>query len=319
LPAIAETLRIATFNTELARKGPGILLRDILKGSDSQILAVMDTIIAARPDVIAVQGFDYDLQNAALGAFADALKARGLDYPYYFAAPPNAGLQSDIDLDGDGKLGGPGDAQGYGRFFGQGSMAVLSQYPIDTPNVQDFSAILWKDLPKNLFPGTQSSPFPSAAAYEVQRLSSNGHWVVPVDHPDFGRFHILTFHASPPVFDGPEDRNGRRNHDEVAFWSQYLDGAFGPAPEGNFILMGDANLDPERGDGRSEAMQALLNHPKLQDPLDTSTTVDWSQTGKMRVDYVLPSRDWTVVDAQVAPENAAASRHRLVVIELAKP
>ena len=319
LPAIAETLRVATFNTELSRKGPGILLRDILKGSDVQILAVMDTIIAARPDVITLQGFDYDLQNAALGAFANGLKERGLDYPYHFAAPPNAGLQTDIDLDGDGDPGGPGDAQGYGRFFGQGSMAVLSRHPIDTSMVQDYSIVLWKELPDNLYPMTQSGPFPSAAAHEIQRLSTNGHWVLPIDHPEMGRIHILTFHASPPVFDGPEDRNGRRNHDEVAFWSHYLGGAFGPAPNEAFILMGDANLDPDRGDGRSIAIQNILDHPALQDPAPASTTVAWPQTGKMRVDYVLPSRDWAIVDAQVAPLNEAASRHSLVWVALKKP
>ena len=29
-------------------------------------------------------------------------------------------------------------------------------------------------------------------------------------------------HPTPPAFDGPEDRNGRRNHDEIRFWSDYL-------------------------------------------------------------------------------------------------
>jgi endonuclease/exonuclease/phosphatase family metal-dependent hydrolase len=134
-----------------------------------------------------------------------------------------------------------------------------------------------------------------------------------------GRFDILTFHASPPVFDGPEDRNGRRNHDEVTFWSLYLDGAFGKAPDTPFVLLGDANLDPHRGDGRSVAMQRLLDHPSLQDPLPTSTTVEWSQTGKMRVDYALPSQGWSVSNADVAPKNPAASRHHLVWVDLTKP
>ncbi|MGJ8626313.1 MAG: endonuclease/exonuclease/phosphatase family protein [Sulfitobacter sp.] len=312
-------MRIATFNTELARKGPGILLRDILKGSDPQITAVMDTIVFAQADVIALQGFDYDLHNTALAAFADALRQRGIEYTYHFAAPSNAGLQTDVDLDGDGKLGGPGDAQGYGRFFGQGGMAILSRYPINTKEVQDFSTLLWKDLPDNLFPTLQSGPFPSDEAFNAQRLSSHGHWVVPIEHPAMGRFHLLTFHASPPVFDGPEDRNGKRNHDEVAFWGKYLSGAFGAAPAARFVLASDANLDPDRGDGRSEAIQALLNHPTLQDPLAGTTTVEWAETGEMRVDYVLPSRDWTVLDAGITPENLTASRHRLVWVDLKIP
>ena len=259
------------------------------------------------------------MQNTALIAFKDAIKLGGLNYHYHFAAGPNAGLMTDIDLDGDGKLGGPGDAQGYGRFYGQGSMAILSRHPIDIPQVQDFSPFLWKDLPGNIFPQVQSQPFPSTAAYDIQRLSSNGHWVVPIDHSDLGRFHILTFHASPPVFDGPEDRNGRRNHDEVAFWLRYLDGAFGPTPTIPFVLLGDANLDPDKGDGRSVAIQHLLDHSLLQDPLPNSTTVEWTQTGKLRADYALPSQDWLILDAQVTPENPTASRHHLVWVDLTKP
>lgn len=291
-------------------------MRDIVKGSDPQIDAVIETLITARSDIVALQGFDYDLQNSALSALAAELTARGLDYPYLFAAPPNAGLQTKIDLDGDGRLGGPGDAQGYGTYYGQGSMAVLSRFPIALTEIQDHSPFLWKDLPENLFPQLQTGPFPSPAAHQIQRLSSHGHWVLPIDHPDLGRFHLLTFHAAPPVFDGPEDRNGRRNHDEVAFWTRYLDGALGSAPKDKFILLGDANLDPDRGDGRSVAIQGLLTHPRLQDPLSGSKTVHWPQTGDMRVDYVLPSADWKVVSAEVAAANSQASRHRLIVVEL---
>ena len=27
---------------------------------------------------------------------------------------------------------------------------------------------------------------------------------------------------TPPAFDGEEDRNGRRNHDEIRFWVDYV-------------------------------------------------------------------------------------------------
>ncbi len=37
--------------------------------------------------------------------------------------------------------------------------------------------------------------------------------------------HLLASHPTPPAFDGPEDRNGRRNHDEIRFWNDYLDRA----------------------------------------------------------------------------------------------
>lgn len=309
---------MATFNTELFRKGPGLLLRDILKGDDPQITAVLDTLAAADADIVTLQGFDYDLEGRALTAFAAALADQTAPYPYTFATPPNAGRMTGADLNMDGKLGGAADAQGYGRFFGQGAMAILSRHPIAVSDVQDYSALLWRDVPDNIYPMTKTGPWGGDATHALQRLSSHNHLVFPIDHPDLGRIHILTFHAGPPVFDGPEDRNGRRNHDEVMFWQHYLNGSFNGPPDQQFILMGDANLDPAKGDGRSIAITTLLADPRLQDPLPDQSTVLWAQTGPMRVDYVLPSADWRVTDAAVLPANPNASRHQLVWVDLAR-
>ena len=78
---------------------------------------------------------------------------------------------------------------------------------------------------------------------------------------------LLCWYATPPVFDGPEDRNGRRNHDEAAFWLRLLAGELTwPPPEGPFVLLGQSNLDPVDGEGLRGAMDALLDHPALQDP-----------------------------------------------------
>ncbi|WP_299408490.1 endonuclease/exonuclease/phosphatase family protein [uncultured Roseobacter sp.] len=338
--ASAETLRVATFNTELQRKGPGLLLRDIARGEDDQIIATLRVIAEANADVIALQGFDYDLTGAALSAYVDALAATGIEYPYQFAARPNTGMPTGLDMDGDGYLGDPRDGQSYGQFSGQGGMAVLSRHPIDHATVQDFSAMLWRDVPEALLPQTDAGPFPSEAAQAVQRLSTTGHWVVPVDVPELGRVTLMTFHASPPVFDGPEDRNGRRNHDEIMFWHHYLDGAFGPAPADRFVLLGDFNQDRRGGEGIKAAINATLEDPRLQDPMpesmgsvlvsdDAFDTVDWTDPvpGNLRVDYVLPSSDWRVVDAGVLwpdPETemgqiaATASRHRLVWVDITR-
>ena len=53
------------------------------------------------------------------------------------------------------------------------------------------------------------------------RLSSKSHWDLPVR---IGRrtVHVLASHPTPPTFDGPEDRNGTRNHDEIRFWAEYV-------------------------------------------------------------------------------------------------
>lgn len=335
-PAAGDALRVATYHSALKRDGPGLLLRDIVRGEDAQVQAVMSVLTTVRPDILALQSFDYDLNLTALGAFADALRAAGLDYGHILSLRPNTGIPTGLDMDGDGRRAEPRDAQSYGRFSGQGGMAILSRYPILTDEVQDYTDMLWRDFPDALLPETDGAPFPSDAALSVQRLSTTGHWVVPVDVPDIGRVDLMTFHASPPVFDGPEDRNGRRNHDEITFWLNYLDGTFGPAPQDRFILLGDFNQDPDEGEGIKEAIRSVLADPRLQDPApqstgsatstgDTTDTVDWDDPvpGNMRVDYVLPSADWRVIATGVHwPEGeagevaATASRHRLVWVDL---
>src|SRR5690606_4370838 len=65
------------------------------------------------------------------------------------------------------------------------------------------------------------APFHPDGVWAQLRLSSKSHWDVPVDTP-LGRLHFLVSHPTPPVFDGPENRNGLRNHDEIRLWAEYL-------------------------------------------------------------------------------------------------
>lgn len=321
----ADTIRIATYNTELHRDGPGLFLRDLARGEDEQIAAVLAVIARADADVLALQGIDYDLTGEALSRFADAA-----GYPHHFALRPNTGLPTGLDMDGDGRLGGPRDAQGYGRFSGQGGMAILSRLPIDIDNVQDLSGLLWVDAPEPLLPEVGGEPFPSAPAQAAQRLSTTGHWIVPINTTD-GPFHLMTFHASPPVFDGPEDRNGKRNHDEVRLWQHLLDGTVGTPPPGAFVIAGDANLDPRDGSGLHSGIIDLLQDQRLSDLSPRghfgTDTVDWRDPvpGDLRVSYVLPSTHWSALDSGVlwpSPDDpfadtvATASRHRLVWADL---
>ncbi|MEY8840610.1 endonuclease/exonuclease/phosphatase family protein [Cribrihabitans sp. XS_ASV171] len=341
-PAIvlAEPVRVASFNTELGGEGPGLMLRDIERGTD-KVRDVVEVIAAVRPDILALQGIDWDHDGAGLAALAKRLSAAGLDYPFRHASRPNGGLASGVDLDGDGRLGGPGDAQGWGDYTGRNGIAVLSRFPI-AEGRRDFTGTLWRDVPGAILPRhPDGSPFPTDKAQAVQRLSSTAHWLLPIETPE-GVLWLMTFQATPPVFDGPEDRNGLRNRDEIRFWKVFLDGQLGPAPTTHFVIAGGANLDPWDSDGRRETMRALLSDPRIQDPEsrsdgaasagsqghrgeDALDTVDWDGVGRLRVDYVLPSRDWTVTDAGVywpAPESPGhaaalgASRHRLVWVDV---
>jgi hypothetical protein len=325
--AQAETIRIATYHMELSRRGPGLLLRDIATREDPQVEAAARVIAAADADVILLLGIDFDLELKALGAFADRVAASGAGYPYRFALRPNTGMATGLDLDGDGRRGGPGDAQGFGRFAGQGGMAILSRLPLG--EARDASTLLWRDLPGAILPEGMAPE-----VLKAQRLATTGFWEVPVQTPG-GPLWLLAWHATPPVFDGAEDRNGRRNHDETAFWLQRLDGRLGPAIPDRFVLLGDANLDPARDEGRPDALRALLAHPRLQDAVprgaEGAATADFSARegpGKMRVDYVLPSAAfrlagsgviWPEPDDPLRATAESASRHRLVWVDVTLP
>ena len=295
------------------------MLRDI-GAEDPAVAAIAAQIVTAAPDVLVLTDFDYDLDGLALAAFLDQLGDR---FSYAYASRPNAGIATGLDLDGNGRSGEARDAQGYGRFAGDGGLAVLSRYPIDADAVTDFSDLLWRDLPGAVLPQTATGPFLEPEVQAVLRLSSTVHWVVPVILPDGPPLHLLAWAATPPVFDGPEDMNGLRARDELRLWEVLLDGGFGPPPI-DFVLTGNSNLDPLAGDGDRAAMAAFLRRPDLTDAHDGQVNADWGAEGPgaLRVSYVLPAATWRVVAAgtqEVSDSDAAlVGPHRLVWVEIAR-
>jgi hypothetical protein len=315
-----------------------LLLRDIQRDEDPNIAAIISVIQTIDPDILLLTDFDYDADHLALGAFAQALGG----YTHTFTTEPNTGQATGLDLDENGYLGDARDAMAYGRFAGDGGMAILSRFSIG--KVTDLSATLWRDVPGATLPIHSQAE----QVYAIQRLSNGGHWIVPVTTPD-GPLSLLAFSASPPVFDGPEDRNGLRNRDELRMWNLVLDGYAGETPA-HFVIAGNANLDPVDGDGYAEDMAAFLADPRLQDPQPASEgamraadpdhlgnpahdTADWPDTrpGNLRVSYVLPAATWTVIGAGVfwpAPDDPLiailgddgllAGPHRLVWADITR-
>jgi len=296
-------------------------------------------------DIVVLTAMDWDSGNAALAALAETLRETGVDYPYRFAGPGNSGLETGLDLDGNGRTGEPRDAQGFGWFTGQAGLAILSRFPLC--GVQDLSHVIWAQMPGATLPRwPDGSAFPSEQAQEVQRLSSTSHWIVPAVI-DGTRVDLLAWSATPPVFDGPEDRNGLRARDELRLWRHVLDDRIGAVSE-RFVIIGNSNLDPSDGDGDSAAMQAFLDDPRIIDPRPASVggaqaadpeqrgdpaldTADWPDgaPGNLRVSYVLPSANLDVAGAGVfwpgqdAPGRAllgedglAAGPHRMVWVDL---
>ena len=204
-------------------------------------------------------------------------------YPHRFVAPSNTGIPSGYDLNHDGIVCGPDDAFGFGFFPGQYGMAVYSMYPIDSQNLRTFQLFLWKDMPGALLPRwPDGTDWYSPEELEVFRLSSKSHWDVPV-LVGGKTVHFLVSHPTPPVFDGPEDRNGTRNHDEIRFWADYVipsrsgyiyddNGDYGGLTTGDlFVVAGDQNADPVDGDSTPGAIQQLLEHPLVNTKVTPSS------------------------------------------------
>ena len=338
-------VRFSTFNASLNRNSPGELRSDLSTPANAQAATVAEIIQRARPDVLLINEFDFDPQ--ALVLFQDNYLsvphngALPINYPYRYIAPSNTGIPSGFDLDNNGSVGGPNDAYGFGFFPGQFGMAVYSMHPIDTSAVRTFQMFLWKDMPGALLPDDPNTAPPadwySPAELNVFRLSSKSHWDLPIR---IGKktVHFLVSHPTPPVFDGPEDRNGTRNHDEIRFWADYItpgksgyiyddEGRVGGLKPGElFVIAGDENSDPLDGDSIPGSSQQLIEHPlvntkftpsspgaveqaKLQggantthrsDPaFDTADFLDVPGPGNLRADYVLPRKNMHIVDGKV--------------------
>jgi hypothetical protein len=198
---------------------------------------------------------------------------------------------------------------------------------------------LLPDDPRTAAPADWYSP----DELDVFRLSSKSHWDIPIEIGG-KTVHFLVSHPTPPVFDDPPafpagvDFNGRRNHDEIRFWADYITPGRasryiyddngergGIRPGARFVIAGDQNSDPLDGDSIPGSTQQLLDHPLVNtktpptsagaveasalqgganlthrsDPrFDTADFSD-SAPGNLRADYVLPRKNMKVLDSAV--------------------
>lgn len=322
-----DRVRIAVYHTGLGRDGPGLLLRDIRRTADD-VQTVRAAIVGVAPDILLLLDIDWDMNNTALSALTTLLAEAGHPMPFILAPRPNTGMQTGLDMDGDRRHGTPDDAQGWARFPGGGSMALVSRLPIIEDGLIDHTQILWRDIPGARLPQRNGTAFPNDAVFDIQRLASVGAWEVPVLIRGIP-LTIMAFHAGPPVFGGAEGRNRNRNADETAFWRLRLNGQLGPPPRPPFVLLGNANLDPQAGAGIREDITALLAHPALQDPRPQgqpptegapgTVTAYWPNgPGALRVDYSLPSAGLRVLESGLVWPSPEAV-HALVWLDIAWP
>jgi Endonuclease/Exonuclease/phosphatase family len=342
--APAFAIRFASFNSFLNRDRQGQLATDLAKPDNPQAQAVAEIIQRTNPEVLLLKEFDFDAQGRAVRLFQQnylAVSHNGsapVNYPYVYYTAANTGTASGADLDqngsvvrtpGDRTYGG--DAFGFGVFPGQYAMVLYSKYPILTDQVRTFQKFLWKDMPGALLPDNPDTPEPndwySPRELAVFRLSSKNHWDVPINI-NGTIVHVLASHPTPPVFDGAEDRNGRRNHDEIRLWADYItpnQGDYlyddrgnrgGLKPGSNFVIMGDLNADPMDGDSYPGAIAQLLNSPLINTSVTPTSeggrlagagesgnpefdTSNFPGGNRYRLDYVLPSAGLRILGSAV--------------------
>lgn len=280
--------------------------------------------------------------------------------PVNTGEPSGVDINGDGMVGGPGRLAGE-DAFGYGLYPGQYGLLVLSRFPIRDDAIRTFRELKWSSMPGARRPHhPDGRPFHADAVWSQLRLSSKTHADLPLETP-LGVVHFLVSHPTPPAFDGPEKRNMHRNADELRLWQAYLDAASeawlrddqgqpGGLPDDvHFVIAGDLNNDPVDGDGDHTAIENLLRHPRVRDGTAprgmggvqsalqrgganeahrgdpaTDTAEFGNRVGNLRLDYVLPSRSFRVVDSGVfwpveptpGHDWVAASDHRLVWVDL---
>jgi len=367
-----KPLRFATFNVSIEAtnymsradiaKDPtlaNIVLSELQSAQNPQMQNIAEIVQRTRPDILLLNEFDY-VEDPSMGIqrFIDNyLQAPQngqlpIAYPYIYIAPVNTGVATGHDLDNNGaRTGNAGDAFGFGYYPGQYGMALLSRYPIDQDGIRTFQRFLWKDMPNALKPvNSDQSDWYDSEEWAEFRLSSKSHWDIPV-RTDQGVVHIIASHPTPPTFDGPEDRNGRRNHDEIRMIRDYISNQAylyddqmqrgGLSQNSRFVIMGDLNSSPDEGDSIKQGIRSLLEHPLVNsactpsskagqanrsgNPFATHHTAQWGA----RADYAVPSKQGIEVlgcgmfwPSKGEPQHTlvetrnASSDHRLVWLDV---
>lgn len=335
-------IRFATFNVAMGLNEEGALASNLQSTDHPQLERMAEIIQRIRPDVLLLNEFDHQEGFDAYQWLTKNYLQKSwngqtpIDYPYHFVTDVNTGLDSGLDLNSDGQLHQAEDAWGYGQYTGQYGMLVLSRFPIDNKSIRTFQKLTWASMPDAQRPyHADGKPYHPDDIWQALRLSSKSHWDIPIQIDQETAIHFLVTHPTPPVFDGPEDRNGKRNYDEIRLWADYVNpladpsyliddrGQTGGLNEPYFVIAGDMNADLHDGDSSGNSILQLLDNPAVNslcipksrggveaaseginpihqtDPATDTSDFNDERVGNLRLDYVLPSSRLYPVDCGV--------------------
>ncbi|MEZ6162820.1 MAG: endonuclease/exonuclease/phosphatase family protein [Phycisphaerales bacterium] len=338
-------LRIATFNVEDVRG-------EQLVGDDDprlrQIAAILQRI---RPNIVLLNEIETGQEDGPSNAekfaynYLAVSQGEGLRPLFYETYTPatNTGVHSGFDLDNSGTIETAvpeqseqqtdaqrvygNDCYGFGTYPGQYGMALLvdRRLRIESEGIRTLREFLWKDLPgANPPKNSDGSDWYDADEWDSFRLASKTFADVPIQLPNGTVLHALISHPTPPAFDGEEQRNKLRNHDEIRLIRAYIDneaalyddsGVSGGLEDGSqFVILGDLNADPSDGSSLEMTIFSQLftssklardAHPGSLIEVDRLDRTDTARFG-LRVDYVLPSAGITITESGVWRESSDA-------------
>lgn len=279
-------IRVGTVRAGMTGSTEEDLLEDLRSGVFPPAQSLAEAAQLNRPDVLLVTGITSDGDEE----IAEALRSKylevgqngqeGLDYPYVYAGPSNSGNESGADLDGDGVVGGPGDAIGYGDHPGQHGMIMFSSYPIEQNGIRTFQDFLWEDLPD----GAAGSSEHSELERSVMRLTSAAFWDVPltVDAGAGSERTVNIVASSIARPQDPADVDADRGDDERRMIADYLageawyltddDGDPATGTGSEFVYMGEPATQYDLPGSASGDMAELLDSQAVQDPEPEAVT-----------------------------------------------
>lgn len=288
-------IRVATLHAGLRAESSAVLLEELQGGMHPAARVLAETVQANAPDVLVLTGISYDENQEIAETLNRQYLARGqngqtgMQYSYTYTAPTNSGIDSGADLDGDGRVGGPADAIGYGNHPGERGMAVFSTRPVVEDEVRTFQEFLWEDMPENSIREGQFSKLEKS----VLRLPSTTMWDIPIEVPgEAEHVHVVaTDLNSSPRSARPDDARNEDQRQMVAdfvsgsAWYLYDDDGVrgGLGAEDPFVIAGSLADEQELMTSPAEKvpeLSTLLESEVLQDPAPEAVT-----------DEPLPERD----------------------------
>lgn len=355
-------VRVATLHAEISGGSSAEVLEELDGGMHPQARVLAETVQLNAPDVLVLTGLSYDEQQQIAQTVNEEYLSRGqngqtgIRYSHVYTAQTNSGIDSGADLDGDGRVGGPADALGYGRYAGERGMAVFSVYPIAEDEVRTFQDFRWQDMPGNSMPQDEFSELEKS----VLRLPSTSLWDIPLEVPGkLGHVHVVaTDLTSPPAPTTPDVARSEDQRRMVAefvsgeAWYLYDDeGTYGGLNVGTQFVVAGSLADAQElqtwPDQQVPQLSSLLRGNTIQDPAPEAITEEplpqrrdaeadprstHGLTGgtAVRSSYVLPAAALAVESSGVFwpaegefgfslvdPDNPASPAGRLVWLDIA--